>query len=182
VIGQGGTRAGFLLVLRFLLPVLIPPTAPRSSAIIWGWVHLGKLFPNVAHVTVHNICIIQLREWASRLQENTAVQLDGIKHRKARRKKNAYIYMPEENSCANHSRVKQFPWRNSTFMTQFHTIFTTCFNRLKSTGHCPFQLHLMLGFVWFSQLTAIIPLRTVKINQLYFVTEMQSVFCALGSY
>jgi hypothetical protein len=29
--GQSGTGAGFLLVLRFLLPILIPPTAPHSS-------------------------------------------------------------------------------------------------------------------------------------------------------
>jgi hypothetical protein len=24
-------------VLRFLLPIFIPPTAPYSSSIIWGW-------------------------------------------------------------------------------------------------------------------------------------------------
>jgi hypothetical protein len=36
--GQIGTGAGFLRVLRFLLPIFIPPTAPQSpSSSIWGW-------------------------------------------------------------------------------------------------------------------------------------------------
>jgi hypothetical protein len=36
--GQSGTGAGFLRVLRFLLLILIPPTAPHSSSsIIRGW-------------------------------------------------------------------------------------------------------------------------------------------------
>jgi hypothetical protein len=36
--GQSGTGAGFLRVLRFPLPILIPPTAPQSSSlIIRGW-------------------------------------------------------------------------------------------------------------------------------------------------
>jgi hypothetical protein len=35
--GQRGTRAGFLRVLRFPLPNLMPPTAPHSSSIIRGW-------------------------------------------------------------------------------------------------------------------------------------------------
>jgi hypothetical protein len=34
--GQSDTVAGFLRVLRFPLPILIPPTAPRSSLIL-GW-------------------------------------------------------------------------------------------------------------------------------------------------
>jgi hypothetical protein len=35
---QSGTGAGFLQVLRFPLPILIPPIAPQSlSFIIWGW-------------------------------------------------------------------------------------------------------------------------------------------------
>jgi hypothetical protein len=34
--GQSGTGAGFPRVLRFPLPILIPPTAPYSS-IIRGW-------------------------------------------------------------------------------------------------------------------------------------------------
>jgi hypothetical protein len=34
--GQSGAGAGFLRVLRFPLPIFIPPTAPQSS-IIWGW-------------------------------------------------------------------------------------------------------------------------------------------------
>jgi hypothetical protein len=36
--GQSDTGAGFLRVLRFPLPIRIPPTAPHpSSSIIWGW-------------------------------------------------------------------------------------------------------------------------------------------------
>jgi hypothetical protein len=35
--GQSGTGAGFLRVLRFPLPILIPPAAPHSSSIIRGW-------------------------------------------------------------------------------------------------------------------------------------------------
>jgi hypothetical protein len=36
--GQNGTETGFLQVLRFLLPILIPPTASHSSSsIIRGW-------------------------------------------------------------------------------------------------------------------------------------------------
>jgi hypothetical protein len=35
--GQSGTGAGFLRVLRFPLPILIPPTATHSSSIIRGW-------------------------------------------------------------------------------------------------------------------------------------------------
>jgi hypothetical protein len=39
---QTGTGTAFLLVLRFPLPVLIPPTAQyssSSSSIIWGWLN-----------------------------------------------------------------------------------------------------------------------------------------------
>jgi hypothetical protein len=35
--GQSGTGTGFLRVLRFPMPVPIPPIAPQSSSIIWGW-------------------------------------------------------------------------------------------------------------------------------------------------
>jgi hypothetical protein len=36
--GQSGAGAGFLRVLRFSLPIFIPPIAPQSSSsIIWGW-------------------------------------------------------------------------------------------------------------------------------------------------
>jgi hypothetical protein len=36
--GQSGAGEGFLRVLRFPLPVFIPPIAPHSpSPIIWGW-------------------------------------------------------------------------------------------------------------------------------------------------
>jgi hypothetical protein len=37
--GQNGTGTGFLRVLRFPVPILIPPTAPHSSSIIRGWYH-----------------------------------------------------------------------------------------------------------------------------------------------
>jgi hypothetical protein len=35
--GENGTGAGFLRVLGFTLPILIPPTATHSSSVIWGW-------------------------------------------------------------------------------------------------------------------------------------------------
>jgi hypothetical protein len=36
--GQSGTGVGFLRVLRFPLPIFIPPIAPQSpSSIFWGW-------------------------------------------------------------------------------------------------------------------------------------------------
>jgi hypothetical protein len=35
--GQSGAGASFLQVLRFPLPILIPPTAPHLSSIIRGW-------------------------------------------------------------------------------------------------------------------------------------------------
>jgi hypothetical protein len=39
--GQSDTGEGFLRVLRFPLPILIPPTAPHSSSsIIWGWYNM----------------------------------------------------------------------------------------------------------------------------------------------
>jgi hypothetical protein len=34
---QSDTGTGFLRVLRFPLPILIPPIAPQLSFIIWGW-------------------------------------------------------------------------------------------------------------------------------------------------
>jgi hypothetical protein len=37
--GQSGTGAGFLRVLRFPLPILIPPTAPHSP-IVRGWYNM----------------------------------------------------------------------------------------------------------------------------------------------
>jgi hypothetical protein len=36
--GQSGAGAAFLRVLRFPLPIFIPPIAPQSPpSIIWGW-------------------------------------------------------------------------------------------------------------------------------------------------
>jgi hypothetical protein len=44
---QSGAGAGFLRVLRFPLPIFIPPIAPQSpSPIIWGWYN----WPEVAAV------------------------------------------------------------------------------------------------------------------------------------
>jgi hypothetical protein len=38
VVKKSGPGAGFLRVLRFPLPIFIPPIAPQSpSPIIWGW-------------------------------------------------------------------------------------------------------------------------------------------------
>jgi hypothetical protein len=43
--GQSGAGAGFLRVLRFPLPIFIPPIAPQSpSAIIWGCT-IGQKWP-----------------------------------------------------------------------------------------------------------------------------------------
>jgi hypothetical protein len=92
--------------VRFLLPILIPATALCSFAIIWVWEHLGKLFPNVAHVTasycsedrIHGCRNILLYGWKVLSTERL-----GIK------KEIAYACMPEEKTCASHSRVKQFP-------------------------------------------------------------------------
>jgi hypothetical protein len=39
--GQSGTGPGSLRVLRFPLPILIPPTAPHSSSVIRGWYNIS---------------------------------------------------------------------------------------------------------------------------------------------
>jgi hypothetical protein len=44
--GQSGTGASFLRVLRFPLPIIIPPTAPHSSSIIRGCT-IGQLVADV---------------------------------------------------------------------------------------------------------------------------------------
>jgi hypothetical protein len=44
--GQSGTGAGFLRVLRLPLPILIPPTAPHSSSVIWSGT-IGQLVTDV---------------------------------------------------------------------------------------------------------------------------------------
>jgi hypothetical protein len=44
--GPSGTVPGFLRVLRFPLPILIPPTAPHSSSIIQGCT-IGQLVADV---------------------------------------------------------------------------------------------------------------------------------------
>jgi hypothetical protein len=42
--GQNGTGVSFLRVLRFCLPIIIPPTAPHSS-IILGWYSRQNKWP-----------------------------------------------------------------------------------------------------------------------------------------
>jgi hypothetical protein len=43
--GQSGAGAGFLRVLRFPLPIFIPPITPQSpSSIIWGCT-IGQMWP-----------------------------------------------------------------------------------------------------------------------------------------
>jgi hypothetical protein len=49
--GQSGAGAGFLRVLRFPLPIFIPPIAPQSpSRIIWGWYNRTAL-PALPHMS-----------------------------------------------------------------------------------------------------------------------------------
>jgi hypothetical protein len=45
--GQSGTGAGFLRVLRFPLPILIPPTAPHSSSSIIRAGTVGQIVADV---------------------------------------------------------------------------------------------------------------------------------------
>jgi hypothetical protein len=68
--GQSGTGAGFLRVLRFPLPIFIPPVAPQSpSFIIWGWYHrpIVAALPDGLSLTPLRIIIknvyIQLLIW-----------------------------------------------------------------------------------------------------------------------
>jgi hypothetical protein len=50
--GQSGTGAGFLLVLRSPLPILIPPTTPHSLSIIRGWYNRPRTYiKNLTYLT-----------------------------------------------------------------------------------------------------------------------------------
>jgi hypothetical protein len=61
--GQNGGGVGFLRVLRFPLPIFIPPIAPQSpSSIIWGCT-IGHVSP-----TPIIIIIIICLEWSQRAQ------------------------------------------------------------------------------------------------------------------
>jgi hypothetical protein len=44
--GHCGTGAGFLRVLRFPLPILIPPTVPHTSFMARGW-YIGQSVADV---------------------------------------------------------------------------------------------------------------------------------------
>jgi hypothetical protein len=58
---QSGTGAGFLRVLRFPLPVFIPPIAPQSpTSIIWSWYNrtIVAAVPNGSSLTPIIIIII----------------------------------------------------------------------------------------------------------------------------
>jgi hypothetical protein len=58
---KSGAEAGFLRVLRFPLPIFIPPISPQSpSSIIWGWYNrpVVAAVPKVPHPLIKekNIC------------------------------------------------------------------------------------------------------------------------------
>jgi hypothetical protein len=58
--GQSGAGAGFLRVLRFPLPIFIPPISPQSpTSIIWGWYNrpvVAALPSGLSLIPVTNIC------------------------------------------------------------------------------------------------------------------------------
>jgi hypothetical protein len=60
---KSGTGAGFLRILRFPLQILIPPTAPHSTIIIWGWYNrpIVTAVPNGLSLTLLRIIIKRLR-------------------------------------------------------------------------------------------------------------------------
>jgi hypothetical protein len=68
--GQSGVEAGFLRVLRFPLPIFIPPTAPQSpSPIIWGWYNrpivtavLSGLGLTSIRIIIKNLCVTELHK------------------------------------------------------------------------------------------------------------------------
>jgi hypothetical protein len=60
---RSGTGAIFLRVLRFPLPILIPPTTPHSSSIIRGWYNR----PTVADVP-NGLSLTPLREIKKKTQ------------------------------------------------------------------------------------------------------------------
>jgi hypothetical protein len=71
--GQSGTGAGFLWVVRSPLPILIPPTAPHSSSIIWGW-HNRPVSGRRTKWTQSHSTLTHSRSWAL-LEKFPIVQL-----------------------------------------------------------------------------------------------------------
>jgi hypothetical protein len=57
--GQSGARAGFLRVLRFPLPIFIPPISPQSPlSIIWAWYNrpvVATVSSGLSHPTNSNL-------------------------------------------------------------------------------------------------------------------------------
>jgi hypothetical protein len=68
--GQSGAGLGFLRVLRFPLPIFIPPISPQSpSSIIWGWYNrlLVAAVPSWLNLTPLTIIINIFFIWFVRL-------------------------------------------------------------------------------------------------------------------
>jgi hypothetical protein len=57
--GQSGTEAGFVRVLRFSLPIFIPPISPQSlSSVVWGWYNSQILAPVPSELSLTPLRII----------------------------------------------------------------------------------------------------------------------------
>jgi hypothetical protein len=71
--GQSGTWAGFLRVLRFPLPIFIPPVAPQSlSSIIRGWYNrpVVAAVPSGLSLSPLRIIIIKNNRFGYRIPSN----------------------------------------------------------------------------------------------------------------
>jgi hypothetical protein len=73
--GQSGTGAGFVRVLRFPLPILIPPTAPQTLSIIRGWYNR----PTVADVP-SELSLTPPRETKKQNKKGKSVYLEPSLH------------------------------------------------------------------------------------------------------
>jgi hypothetical protein len=69
--GQSGTGAGFLRVLRFPLPVRIPPATSQSSS-VWGWYSRRISGQRTKWAQSHPMRKIKLNRWS-------VLKLPGIK-------------------------------------------------------------------------------------------------------
>jgi hypothetical protein len=62
--GQSGDGADFLRVLRFPLPIFIPPVAPRApSSIIWGWYNRPVVAAVPSGLSLTPLRIINRQQW-----------------------------------------------------------------------------------------------------------------------